>query len=488
MTIFWILAAGLVALALAFVVLPLLKPAGRAAGPSQDALNLEVFRQRLTELDSDLAAGLLDQERHESARQDLERELLYDLGGDPDRPAGADRPRAPTPSPAPWLAALLALALPAGAVLAYLGLGEPRIVAHLEAVPVQEPAQQQVAESGHPQGAGGQAMPALEVLVERLAVKLEQSPDNLEGWMMLGRTYLAIRQPAKAAAALERAYGLAPGEASVAVAYAEALAAANGNRLEGRPAELIRTALAAEPQNPNALWLEGMLSYQRSQFAEAAKTWESVLAGMDPADKEAQEMRGMIAEARRQGGLPPLPAAPAAQAAAPAAQIAPPQIAPAQPAPAQTAQVRPTGTQTAQAPQAASTQAPAAPTPAADERAAQPVGSSIRVKVALLPALAAQTPPEALVFVYARAVAGPPMPLAAQRLRVSQLPATVTLDDGGAMMPTMKLSTFPQVLVGARVSRSGQAMPQSGDLEGQTGPVPSAGQSEVSVTIDRVRP
>jgi cytochrome c-type biogenesis protein CcmH len=110
------------------------------------------------------------------------------------------------------------------------------------------------------------------------------------------------------------------------------------------------------------------------------------------------------------------------------------------------------------------------------------------VSIALDPALAAQTPPEATVFVYAKAVSGPPMPLAAQRIRVAELPVTLTLDDTMAMMPQMRLSAFPQVTVGARISRTGQAMPQPGDLEGEVSPVASNQAETVAVTIARVRP
>jgi cytochrome c-type biogenesis protein CcmH len=110
------------------------------------------------------------------------------------------------------------------------------------------------------------------------------------------------------------------------------------------------------------------------------------------------------------------------------------------------------------------------------------------VSIALDPALAAQTRPEATVFVYAKAVAGPPMPLAAQRIRVAELPVTLTLDDTMAMMPQMRLSAFPQVTVGARISRTGQAMPQPGDLEGEVSPVASDQAETVAVTIARVRP
>ncbi|MFZ0791984.1 MAG: c-type cytochrome biogenesis protein CcmI, partial [Chromatiaceae bacterium] len=222
MTIFWILAAGLMGLAILFVVVPLLRPAHTDRPPDQDALNLQVFQQRLAELDSDLATGFLGQAQYDAARHDLERELLYDLDGGPT--SGSRSPRS-QPGRAPWLAALLALAVPVGATIAYLQLGDSAIITRVESV------------AGNAQapmaGADGQQVPPLDVLVQGLAERLEQNPDNLDGWLMLGRTYFAIKQPAKALGAMERAYKLAPKQANVIIAYAEALAANHGNSLAG---------------------------------------------------------------------------------------------------------------------------------------------------------------------------------------------------------------------------------------------------------------
>ncbi len=447
MTIFWILAAGLAGLAILFVALPLLRQTQTLAGrsPDQDALNLQVFQQRVAELDGDLSAGYLDRSQYDAARHDLERELLYDLDGGP--ATGAEPASKPPSGPSPWLAAALALAVPVGAVVAYLQLGDQGIIDRMESAP----GTGQVAMAG----ADGQKVPPLDVLVQGLADRLERDPDNLDGWLMLGRTYFAIKQPAKALQALERAYRLAPQQATVIIAYAEAIATNQGNSLTGQPAELIRAALQIEPDNTSARWLDGMLAYQQKRFADAAAIWQGILAEMDPSGQEAQEVQQMIAEARAQAGLSGVPGT--------------------------------AGQDTGSTPRApgadqAATQAPGEPSAAADS------GSRIQVAVTLDPALGNKAGPSDTVFVFARAAAGPPMPLAVQRLKVTDLPASVTLDDSMAVMPTMRLSSFPQVLVGARVSKTGQATPQSGDLEGQVGPLSSSGGPAVAVTIDRVRP
>lgn len=479
MIVFWIIAAALALLALVFVVVPLLRPAPAHDGPDQDDLNIEVYRRRLAELDADLAAGALDQDRYDAAKKDLERELVYDLGGHLPKldataaqaavPAGKSKPKRkgknnpsgsspdPVSKPAldrsPILALLLAIALPAAAVAAYLQLGSAAIIPLLAQ---SSSAQPQPQDSAHgTSGPGADELPPMDVLAEQLAAKMEQHPDNLEGWLMLGRTYFAINEPTMALGAFERAYKLAPGNADVLLAYAEAIAVNAGNRLDGRPAELIAESLRIDPTNPSARWLDGMRAYQQEAFAEAVETWQGILAEMDPDGEEAQDLRDMIADARGKAGQ----AAPAARAPAPSAPPAPAEAAP-QPAPAIVADAGP---------------------------AAAPV-AGISVSISLDPALASRVSPDDTVFVFARATAGPPMPLAALRLRVSDLPARVTLDDTMAMMPAMRLSAFPEVMVGARISKSGQATPQPGDLEGSKSPVSTAEPTEVSVVIDQVRP
>jgi cytochrome c-type biogenesis protein CcmH len=108
--------------------------------------------------------------------------------------------------------------------------------------------------------------------------------------------------------------------------------------------------------------------------------------------------------------------------------------------------------------------------------------------VSLAESLKGQANPSDSLFVYAKAVSGPPMPLAAQRARVQDLPLTLTLDDSMAVIPALKLSGFTEVTVGARISKSRQATPQSGDLEGEVSPVKPSQDGVVTIIINRVRP
>ncbi len=435
MTIFWILVAGLAALALLFVVPPLLTRHEAERAPDQDQLNLALFRQQLQELDADLEAGNLDRGQYQAARRDLERELLHDVAGQGAGPAGPGQR-------APLTALFLALALPAFATWLYVAIGDSAIIPRLELAATNRA---NPAAAGHG-AAGGADAASLEVLVERLAAKMEQNPDQLEGWLMLGRTYVALEQPAKGAAALQRALALAPQDPEIMVSLAQALAAAAGGQLAGRPVELITSALAVAPDHATGLWLQGLAAYQAKEFPQAVEHWERLAQGLDPNGEDAAQLRQFIADAREEGGLPPSDA---------------PTAAPASPMTGQTAAA------------------------GQDTYAA---GPSLQVEVSLAEPLWREADINHSLFVYAKAASGPPMPLAVKRLKVADLPLTVTLDDSLAMTPEMKLSNFPQVIVGARISPSGQASPQSGDLEGETGPLSPTDQASVKVLIERVRP
>ncbi len=510
MTIFWILAAGLTGLAVLFVIAPLIggrASADSAADTDEARLNREVFKQQLAELEMDLAAGKLDRSQYEAARRDLEREFLRDsadLG--PEDP----KPVAHWKLPGPLLtAAALVLALPALGFMLYLLLGERHMIPQLELAAAG-------AGAGSQQHAGSEGMPSLGVLVQRLEERLQQVPDDGEGWTMLGRTYFAMGRTDDAEQALSRAHELLPDDVQVTLAYAESVAANNDRDLEGKPAALISAALAADPDNVTARWLSGMVAFQRGQFQSAATAWKRVLQQVEPASEDADELRQLIAEAEQRAGVPPTLQLAAntegmqADAAAsdqpsteppveprpePAASPGPASPDPASPQPASeepngaratnAGPTEPSQVETPAAPAAQPAPAVESPPPAQVQPDAVP---ALDVSVSLAPELAERLPPNTTVFVFARAAAGPPMPLAVQRLTVADLPATVRLDDSMAMMPQMRLSAFPQVVAGARVSPSGQAMPQPGDLEGETGPVDGSTGAAVSVTINRVRP
>jgi cytochrome c-type biogenesis protein CcmH len=407
MTAFFVAAAALIAVAIVFVVPPLLRrPQSR--GGSRAEANVEVYRDQLRELEADVQAGTLAPDQHERARREIEARLLQDVDAR-ETPAPASAPARRTRT----AAIVLALAVPIATAAVYLSVGNPGALV----------AGRSDGDAGH-----GLSPEQFEGLVARLAARLKENPDDAEGWMMLGRSYAVLGRFREASDAYANAAVRQPQDAQLLADYADALAMAQGRRLEGEPAKLIARALAADPENVKANMLAGTVAFNQGDFAKATAHWERILGNIPPESELAQQVRSAIADARGQGS------------------------------------------------------GAAAPTPPAPQVRAAPAGR-VRGTVRLAPALAAKAKPDDTVFVFARAAQGPRMPLAIVRKQVRDLPFEFTLDDSMAMSPAMKLSGQQQVVIGARVSKSGNAAPQPGDLEGSTKPV-AVGADRLSVVID----
>lgn len=411
MTLFWVYAALLTAVALAFLVTPLVRGRGKsAASVSRAASNLTIFRDQLADLDEDLAAGTIDREQWEAARGDLQRGLLEDTGA----------PAAATAAPvrrSTALAIVLAVALPVIAVSAYLVVGSPQGL---------DPSKAGVA-GGAPHAL---TQEQIESMVARLAEKLKANPDDPEGWAMLARSYSALGRFGDAAGAYAQADAKFTLNAQTLADYADSLAMSQGETLLGKPEELIQRALKADGSNLKALALAGTVEFEKQHFAKAAEYWKRILPLL-PADSEMQNsVRASIKEAEdKEGGAPK-----SSKETAPAGQLA-----------------------------AAKPATAAATVAAGKER--------VSGTITLAPALAARAAPDDTVFVLARPAQGSRMPLAAVRIKVKDLPLTFSFDDSMAMSPAAKLSDFSEVVVAARVSKSGNVMPQPGDLEGVSKPV-----------------
>ncbi|MCU7893332.1 MAG: c-type cytochrome biogenesis protein CcmI [Candidatus Thiodiazotropha sp. (ex Ustalcina ferruginea)] len=430
MTLFWIITAGLIVLAMAFVALPLLRK-HIESGVTTDELNLSVFKQQLAELDSDLETGILEQNRYDAARKDLEKELLTDIASEQKTTETAVSGR---------IMALSALLIPLVAIFLYQTIGSPEIIQRLAEQPNGMPTKASPQQS---QPGNTQNLPPMEELVKHLAAKLQEQPDNQEGWVMLGRSYMAMNNSSAAINAYERAIQLNDQNVALLLAYSEAIASTNGNDFSGRAAPMIDKAYQLEPNNPNVLWISGILAYQRSEFKSAIERWEALKVMLQPQSAELESVNDALDDVRSKLGLAP---------------------------------------DETPLPNIVQAKKPASSKPVASS------SKSLQVEISLSPELQAKAKPGDLVFVYAKALSGPPMPLAAVRKKVSDLPLSIKLDDSMAMMPQMKLSGFPEVVVGARISLSGNPTAQSGDLEGEIKPV-SPGQSEtVRVVINSVHP
>ena len=276
--------------------------------------------------------------------------------------------------------------------------------------------------------AARQAPATMEDAVAQLEAELARSPQQAEGWRLLGRAYRAQGRAVDAAAAFAHAADLLPEDPDALVEAAEARALARDDRqLDARSVAWLEQAMASVPGHQRARWFRGIAYRQAGDPAAAARTWEPLLAGVDAAT--AASLREQVDLARAEAGLPPLPTAPG---------------------------------------------------PSGGDMAAAP----IVVAVDIAPALAGRVPDGATLYVIARAAGGPPMPIAVERLPASGFPLSVTLDDADSLMPTLRLSQVAAVEVVARISASGDASAAPGDLE--SAPVRVVRGAPVAATLDRV--
>ncbi|MGQ0752313.1 MAG: c-type cytochrome biogenesis protein CcmI [Betaproteobacteria bacterium] len=411
MIVFWLAASALIACALLLLLPPLLRRRRESRAVSRKATNIAVYRDQLRELEQDLAAGTLSRDNYEEAKREIERNLLEDV-------RDADE-SSKEPAAGRTAAVFLGATLPIVAFALYFAVGNFQAL--------------------FPGGAGGSQQQAHNIseeqireLAGRLSARMEKEPENVEGWIMLGRSYVALGEFDKAAKAYGSAVAREGRDAALLADYADALAMAQGKRLEGEPEKLIQRALAIDPENMKALALAGSASFERRDYTGAVAHWERLLKFAPEGSEFAQSVRASIDEAR--------------------------QLAKAGGAPATSA--------------------------ATEERAAKPAAQkSVSGVVRIAPALAARVSPDDTLFVFARAAEGPRMPLAIVRARAKDLPFNFTLDDTSAMAAGMNLSSQKSVVIGARISKSGSATPQAGDLQGLSEAV-QVGKSGVVVLID----
>ena len=267
--------------------------------------------------------------------------------------------------------------------------------------------------------------------ITRLEAKLDSDPNHLEGWQLLARSYAAENRLDESRDALARAVRHFPDEPDLLAEAAEARAMAADNReLDAEAVAMLRRALELQPMNQRARWFLGISQRQAQQPAEAARTWEPLLATVD-ADT-ADSLREQINAARSDAGLAPL-------------------------------------------------EGPAIPVHSGATGAV-----SINISVSIDPALAMRLPENGVVFVIARQPDGPPIPVAVERFSAAQLPLVVTLDDNDSLMPTAKLSDMEKVQISVRISASGDAAPQPGDFEAAPVVVATSPNAVAALLIDRV--
>ena len=354
---------------------------------SQANANAKVYRDQILDLDREHDSGHISDEEWQQSRDELSLRLLEDT-------SAVDDPAAKTEKPAIWTAVVLAVALPLGSMAMYMWVGQPEA---LNPLALKTPDQVDPKD--------------LTKMAQTLAEKLQDKPDNLQGWVMLGRTYRTLENFDAALRAYDSALKLSDDD-DLKLERIEVIAMQRQGQFEGEPWNVIREVLQRDPQHFGALLTAGSASYAEGKFADALKYWEQARKPLDANNPDLEGLESAIATVRERLGMPPAKATPAATS-----------------------------------------------------------GLNVTGQVNLSASLKSKASPNDVVFIYATPANGDRMPLAIFKTTVSQLPFNFTLDDSTAMAPDRKLSAAGEVMVKVRVTKSGNAMPQSGDLSGSLGPV-----------------
>ena len=412
MLFFWIICSLLLIVALV-IVLPALLSKEAPEDVDRKRINTAVFEKKMNELENDRKNDLIDEEQYTIAKADLERALLDDL---------ENHQQFALKSSNKLLPAIILIGLPIVAVLVYLQLENG--LQSLDPEFKNKMAFQQAVQPA-----------SIEAAIAQLEEKVKRDPNNLEGWKMLGRSYLVTKRFDDAVNAYSRANELSNGaDPNVLISFGEAQVFAAGNKFNENSLSLFNKALQIQPNNERGLWYAGMAAYQLQNYKGAINYWEKLIAQVpdDQTDVKSALVK-YLNDAKQKAGI----------------EI----------------------TQNTE-----------------KDLHSNDSNSKIIVNVSLSDALHKKTVSSDTLFIYARAMNGPKMPLALVKLTAGDLPTTVTLDDSVSMVSGMTLSSMEQVEVIARISKSGQAVMQTGDIFGSVQSVKTDQSETVDVVISELVP
>ncbi|WP_456376879.1 c-type cytochrome biogenesis protein CcmI [Thiolapillus sp.] len=427
---FWIIVALMLGLGVAVLVAVFLRKRPDITS-SQREQNLLLAKEKLAELDQEKAAGNIDEETYAQAKEELEAGLLEDTEVE-------EVVATVQPTSARFAAIAVALLVPVLSVGIYMKLGSPQYV-EVSGVP----GAQNAAGVQNPHAMNGDGKtPTMEELLAGLEERVQKAPDDTEGWFMLGRVYQSMNRFPEAAQAYEQLRKLTDDHPQALIALADTLAVVQGGKISGRPYDLVRQALEKEPDDPTALWLAGKGAVEASDYQNALYYWRRAEAALADNADFVRELRKMIAQVK--------------QAAAQ------------------------TGTELDD---------PGSAVP--QEAAAQPVAANsaaIELSVSLAPALQDKVNPGDRLFVFAKQLDGPPMPVAAVRITAGDLPARLVMDDSNMLQQGTRLADYQQLIVAARIAKGSQPAAASGDLQSAEVTVSVPSGKAVELVIDRIVP
>ena len=361
---------------------------------NNNATNLKLLREAMSALENDFAQGLIDKAQFESSKADIERRTLQEVQ--------ADSEQINSNQFSTKLSLVIAAFVPIGVLVVYLWVGSPKVLLQ------------------DPQMNAGQPTPAqIEAMVDKLAARMKENPTDIQGWLMLGRSYAALNRLPEAQTALKKAIALDPNNADAMSDLADLIAFMQQSA-NGQPKELIKKALEIDPKNVKALALAGSAAFEAKEYLKAIDYWQRALKLTDPQSEFANGLSLSISNAQEKAGIK-----------------------------------KPT------------------------------INGQVSGTISIAPNLSSKVNAEDVVFIYARAIDGPRMPVAILKIKASQLPYQFVLDDKLAMAPELSISKFKKVDIIARISKSGEAAAKAGDLFGQLEQV-STGSKNLKVIIDKV--
>lgn len=461
MVVFLICAVVFVVIAIAVIFFPLwFGTDGSKAEADRREEVLRILRQEAQHLEREHQAGRIDDDEYEESRQELERRVLEEARGDDDEVRSGKVTRLSR-----FLAIVLSVVLPISAAGVYMGLGAPDTIG----VPSHSFAQTQAGGD-----ANAHANADMNQMLEGLKARLVQDPNDAQGWYLLARTSAQLGRFKDAVEAYKRLNEMVPDNADLIAEMADMIAAQHGKVITPEVVKLLDKAIALNPYQMTALALLAIHSWDLQRYSEAIKYWETMCTQLPTDSDEYRTIQGNIAEARRllsnhanivsgttnaptEGTAKPLTKDAAAQ---PQAQA-----------------------------NATKAQEVAAMQGAKEPRQAATAEAFVAGEVTLSKSLKGKVEPNDVVFIYARPVSGSRMPVAFMKITASQLPYQFKITDSMRLaMGAGSLADSKQVIVGARVSRNGNFMPQTGDLEGETKNPVQVGQKGIAVEITQVLP
>ena len=440
--VFWVLMILMLLVAIAFLVYPLLRVRKNESLAYKES-NLKINEEKIRELDLDLKEGRIDQHLYQSAREELDRELLIDIPAVNKENSALHYTRAARRQPA--LALLISIFVPMLALLLYLDLGMHSAADETAVANRQQP---------QAQAQSSQALPSVEEMTNKLEAHIEQNGGTVQEWTMLGRAHKYLGNYELAAKAFAVVLEKEPNNVSVMLENAEMIALNNDRKFTPQARDLVLKAYELEPGNANVLWFAGVAEYQYGNYQLAIDHLLQLLPLAADEEEVKQSIISIVAKSREQlvasgKTMPELEELVGVKAVAVAATSA--------------SEAKATSTSSA-------------------------VMTRLQVSVDVSPEVREKFAAGDAIFVYAKAKQGPRMPLAVQRMTLSALPATVVLDDSMAMVEGMNLSAFEQLVVSARVTKSGSAISQSGDYIGQIDVHDKTGKTTLNVVIDTAVP